>query len=176
VRIWVVDTPSIIEIRRGLPASVRARVVSELDGRAMAGMIVYPPEVFGELARAAEDIQHKGRTSDLPFEWAKRHELNGTRYGHLLDGAKEVLRQVENLIDPEKVSVDGIDDADPHVIALAVYLKEVESHEATIITEDFNTTPKKTGLADAAGVFRIPCVRFRTFLITQAIWDGKEGT
>ena len=80
-----------------------------------------------------------------------------------------------NLIDPEKISVDGIDDADPHVIALAVYLKEVERQDVTIITEDVNTTPRKTALADAAGVFGIPCVRFRTFLITEDIWDGKEG-
>jgi hypothetical protein len=80
-----------------------------------------------------------------------------------------------NLIDPDKVSIDGTDEADPHVIALAVHLKN-EGENVSIITEDFNSTPKKTGLADAAGVFGIPCIRFRTFLITEAIWDGVEGT
>jgi hypothetical protein len=39
-----------------------------------------------------------------------------------------------------------------------VYLKS-EGEDVTIITEDFNSTPKKTGLADAAGVFRIPALR-----------------
>ena len=105
---------------------------------------------------------------------APKHELSGTRYGHLLDGAKAILARVENLIDPNKVSAEGIDDADPHVIALAVHLKN-HGEDVTIISEDFNSTPTKTGLADAAGVFRIPCVRFRTFLIAERIWDGKEG-
>ena len=85
-----------------------------------------------------------------------------------------VLDRVENLIDPEKVSVDGVDDADPHVIALGVHIKS-EGDDVTILTEDFNSSVTKTGLADAAGVFGIPCVRFRTFLTTQGIWDGKEG-
>lgn len=174
MRIWVIDTGSIIEIRRGLPLRVRRRIVAELDSRAMTGAIVFPPEVLGELARAAETIKKKG-ASDPPLAWAKKHELNGTRYGHLLDGAKAVIRRVENLIDASKVSVEGIDDADPHVIALAVHLKS-EGEDVTIIAEDFNSTPRKTGLADAAGVFGIPCVRFRTFLITEQIWDGKEGT
>jgi hypothetical protein len=61
------------------------------------------------------------------------------------------------------------------VIALAVHLKN-DNEDVTIITEDFNSTVKKTGLADAAGVFGIPCVRLRTFLMTEGIWDGVEGT
>ena len=175
MQIWVIDTVSVIHIRRqGFPQSVQPRIFSELDSRATSGTIVYPPEVLGELERAAEDIKSKGHP-DVPLTWAKKHELNGTRYGHLFDGAKAVLARVPNLIDPEKVSTNGIDDADPHVIALAVYLKN-EGEDVTIITEDFNSTPKKTGLADAAGVFKIPCVRFRTFLVTEGIWDGKEGT
>jgi hypothetical protein len=175
VQIWVIDTVSVIQIRRqGFPNSVKSRIISELDSRATSGSIVYPPEVLGELERAAEEIKGKGH-ADLPLTWAKKHELNGTRYGHLFDAAKAILARVPNLIDPDKVSTNGIDDADPHVIALAVYLKS-EGEDVTIITEDFNSTPKKTGLADAAGVFRIPCVRFRTFVVTEGIWDGKEGT
>lgn len=175
MQIWVIDTGSVIEIRRAnIPRSVRPHVIGELDSRATAGVIVYPPEVLGELERAADEIEKKGR-GDPPLAWAKKHELNGTRFGHLFDGARAVLDRVENLIDPSKVSVGGIDDADPHVIALAVHLKN-EGEDVTIITEDFNSTPRKTGLADAAGVFRIPCVRFRTFLVTEGIWDGREGT
>jgi rRNA maturation endonuclease Nob1 len=164
----------VIEIRRAnIPKPARTRVIAELDSRAASGVIVYPPEVLAELERAADEIRKKGQ-SDLPLVWAKKHELNGTRYGHLFDGAKAVLKRVENLIDPAKVSVNGIDDADPHVIALAVYMREEENHDVTIITEDFNTSPKKTGLADAAGVFGIACVRLRTFLITEGIWDGRD--
>jgi len=84
-----------------------------------------------------------------------------------------VLARVPNLIDAQKVAVGGIDDADPYVIALALTLK-VDGHEVTIITQDVNTKPTKTALADAAGVFGIPCVRFHTFLVTEGIWDGRE--
>ena len=174
MRIWVIDTVSVIEIRRlSIPKIVFPKVIEELDGRAVTGSMVYPPEVLAELQRAAEPIKKKGR-ADLPFAWAKKHEENGTRYGHLFDGAKSVLARIPNLIDPDRVSVDEVDDADPHVIALALYIK-AEGDDSTVITEDFNSSPKKTGLADAAGVFGIPCIRFRTFLITERIWDGKEG-
>ena len=86
-----------------------------------------------------------------------------------------MLNRVPTLIDPDKVSVEGTDDADPHVIALALYVRG-EGHDVRIITEEIHTTPKKTALTDAAGIFGIGCMRFRTFLISEGIWDGKEGT
>ena len=92
-----------------------------------------------------------------------------------MDEARRVLARIPNLIDPDKISIDGTDDADPHVIALALFV-HAEGHEVRIITEDITTTPKKTALTDAAGIFGIGCVRFRTFLISEAIWDGREGT
>jgi hypothetical protein len=174
VRIWVIDTGSLIEIRRGVPKPVRQKVIAELDSRARTGHIIYPPELIGELERAAGEIKSKGHP-DLPLAWAKKHEANGTRYGHLFDGARTVLARIPNLIDPDKVSIDGTDDADPHVIALALHVQS-EGHEVRIITEDITTTPRKTALTDAAGLFGIGCVRFRTFLISEAIWDGREGT
>jgi len=109
VRIWVIDTGSIIEIlrRMNLSKQIRARAVAEIDSRATAGQIIYPLEVLGELERAAEEIKKRGHT-DLPLAWAKKHEANGTRYGHLLDEAKAVLRRVPTLIDPEKISIEGL--------------------------------------------------------------------
>ena len=174
MRLWVIDTGSIIEIRRGVPTVVRGKVLAELDGRAATGHLIYPPEVVGELERAAEEIKSKGQP-DLPLAWARKHEENGTRYGHLLDEARRVLARIPTLIDPDKISIDGTDDADPHVVALALFV-QAEGHEVRIITEDITTTPKKTTLTDAAGIFGIGCVRFRTFLISEAIWDGREGT
>ena len=167
MRIWVIDTVSVNQIKRLIPRSVRAKVVAELDSRMAAGYLIYPPEVVDELSRV----------DDISYQWAKKHEENGARYGHLPAEAKRVLDRVPDLIDPEKISHDGIDDADPHVIALAVYVKTDPDgpHEPTIITEDFNSGPKKRGLADAAGLFGIPCVRFRSFVIDEKIWDGKEG-
>jgi hypothetical protein len=129
---------------------------------------MFPPQVLGELGRLTEEIQKK-RGSDPPYAWAKKSEPKAARYGPMLDGARAVLGRVPELIDPDKVSIGGVDDADPYVIALARAL-ENEHHMVTIITEDFNTTPAKTALADAAGLFRIPTVRVRTFLRDEDIW------
>ncbi len=157
-----------------VPRTVRKHVISELDKRVNNGALVYPLEVVDELERASGEIAKKG-SPDLPFAWAKKNEAAATRYGHLLDGAKEVLKKVPKLIDPDKVSVGGLDEADPHVIALAVRLK-AEGHEVTIVTDDSVTKAKKMSLADAAGVFQMPSVTMRTFLVSEGIWDGEEGT
>jgi hypothetical protein len=170
---WVIDTGSVIQIRREVPNSVRGRVTAALDARVASDALIYPPEVIGELERAAEEISKKG-SPDPPYAWAKKNEMKATRYGRLYADARAILDKVPNLIDPDKVAVGDVDDADPYVIALAVKLK-VQGDDVTIITDDYQTKPKKMALADAAGVFRIPCVRFRTFLITEGIWDGREG-
>ncbi len=173
MRVWVIDTGSIVEIRRGTPqGKVRRRITGELDYRVNTDSLLYPPEVVVELERVTEAITKQDRPDD-PFVWAKRNEARATRHGHLYEGARQVLARVPNLIDAEKVAVSGIDDADPYVVALALALR-AEGHEPTIITQDVNTKPNKTALADAAGVFGIPCVRFHTFLVTEGIWDGRE--
>ncbi len=145
-----------------------------MDARVANGSLVYPPEVVGELERVAGEISKKGNV-DPPYAWAKSNEAMATRYGRLFSGARAVLDRIPNLIDPDKVAVGDVDDADPYVIALALRLM-ADGDDATIITEDYQTRPKKIALADAAGVFRVPCVRFRTFLVTEGIWDGREGT
>jgi len=173
VRVWVIDTGAIVEIRRGLPTIVRGRVLRMLDARVNDGSLIFPPEVVDELQRMTDEISKKG--VDLPYDWAKRHEEQATRFGRLFDGAKAVIKKCPSLVDHRKVSIHGVDDADPYVIALAIEVAR-QGHEVTIITEDVNTKPTKMALADAAGVFMVPAVRFRTFLMTEDIWDGVEGT
>jgi len=143
---------------------VRGRVLKELSQRVQNGSILFPPEVLGEL----------GRRDDEAYKWAHENEAEATRFGRLYEEAKEVLGKVPDLVDPNKVAVGGVDEGDPYVIALAVKLKR-EGHEVTIITEDYSQKPNRTALADAAGVFGIPCVRFRTYLKQEGIWDGVEG-
>lgn len=171
--VWVIDTGSVIQLRREVPKAVRAQVTAELDKRVAAGSLVYPPEVLEELERAADTVAKSG-SPDIPFAWAKKNASTANAHGRMYEGARAVLTRVPNLIDEQKVSVGGMDEADPYVVALAVKLKG-DGHDVTIITEDINTKPKKMALADAAGVFLIPCVRMRTFLITEGIWDGQVG-
>jgi hypothetical protein len=83
-----------------------------------------------------------------------------------------VLARVPNLVDEQKVSVGGMDEADPYVVALAVRLR-VDGHDVTDHHRGHQHQTKKMALADAAGVFMVPCVRMRTFLMTEQIWDGQ---
>jgi hypothetical protein len=171
VNIWVIDTSSIIAIRRLISNHKQMKpVMTELDAYVHRGAIVFPLQVVGELERLTDEIVRK-QGSDPPYAWAKKNDRKATRHGPVYGEAKRVLQRVPNLIDPNKISVGGVDDADPYVIGLALAILAAESHHVvTIITEDFNTSPHKTALADAAGLFRIPTVRCRTFLRDEEIW------
>ena len=72
MRVWVIDTGAIVEIRRGLPTIVRGRVLRMLDARVNDGSLIFPPEVVDELQRMTDEISKKG--VDLPYDWR-----NGTR-------------------------------------------------------------------------------------------------
>jgi hypothetical protein len=175
VHIWVIDTSAILDIRRNIVSAVNLqRVYRELDSWVHRGALTYPPQVLGELQRGADTIVKKRPGGDPPLTWAKKNETTACRFGPCLEGARLVLNRVSNLIDPDKVSIGGVDDADPYVIATAVTIRD-EGHVVTIVTEDFITTPHKTALADAAGLFLVPTVRARTFLRDEEIWLGGAG-
>jgi len=172
MRTRIFDTSSIIEIKQ-VPRIVRPRIFSALDRLVADDLLFFPAQVLGELGRFTDSKTGK---QDECFEWAKRAEAEGTRHGLLLDEAKAVLSRIPNLVDPEKVPVAEVDEADPYVIALAVKLMGA-GRETTIITEDKNPKPRRTPLSDAAGVFHVPSMGLRTFVIFEEnIWDGEEGT
>ncbi len=145
----------------------------ELDKLIEAGSLVFPPEVVEELRRFI-DSKEPGRPDD-PLAWAERNEAKATRHGRLYDQAKAVLARVP-VVDPTRVSVDGVEEADPYVLALAVEIRR-GGEDVGIVTDDTRRKPRKMALSDAAGVFHISSVTFRTFLIYEEnIWDGVEGT
>ena len=170
VQVRVIDTSSLI-LMKEMPKVARGRILRELDALADQDRLFFPPEVLDELGRYTDP---KG--PDLPLTWARGNEEKAARYGRLFQGAKEVLAKAPLLIDAEKVALQGYEDADPYVVALAIHLRNA-AKEVTVITDDFHTIPGKTSLSDAAGLFGLPTLTFRTFLIyDQGIWDGEEGT
>jgi len=170
VQIRVIDTSSLI-LMKDLPKVARRRILGELDALVDQDRLFFPPEVLDELGRYTDP---KG--PDLPLTWARWNEEKAARHGRLFQGARDVLAKAPLLIDAEKVAIQGYEDADPYVVALAVHLKN-EGKEATVITDDFHTIPGKTSLSDAAGLFGLLTLTFLTFLIyDQGIWDGEEGT
>jgi hypothetical protein len=158
VKVWVIDTSSIIDLRK-IPHAERQAALDAMDKLVDTGQLFFPPEVLAELQRHDEK-------SDVAYTWAKKNAANATKYGHLYEAAKAVLGTVPNLIDPDKVST--VDQADPYVIATAQRLIE-EGKTPTIITEDAKTTPKKTSLAHGAGILELPVVSLRVFLQVQGI-------
>src|SRR5712691_11409372 len=112
------DTSSIIQVRRGsVPKANIREVYAELSKLVAQGRLVFPRRVVGEL----EEWDNPNSAPDLPLQWARTNEAEAVRFNPPLDYWKRAMTEVPDVIDPDKT---GEDEADPHVLALAVYLTE----------------------------------------------------
>jgi hypothetical protein len=147
--IWIIDTCSILEIRRPerlkIPKTKQAQVYARLDEFVETGALVYPREVLKELERQTTKIARAGE-SDLPYEFVKRNAEKATMHGADYDALCHVLAipGVEKLLDPDK---PGVEPADPYVLALAHHLN-VQGCFARVITEDRRNYPDKLAWKD----------------------------
>ena len=159
--IWVIDTSSINEVRRFVPAPVRQKVYDNLSAMVNDGALVFPVQVFDELDR----FKNKAKP-DGPFEWAKLNKRAAAVYDPLYDHLKNVLAhpQVKNVLDPEK----DHEEADPYILAMA--LKINEKTPVRVLTQDRMSKPSKPSLADACGLLRIVTLTMAPFLEQQSIW------
>ncbi|MBU6435571.1 MAG: DUF4411 family protein, partial [Nitrospirae bacterium] len=83
-----------------------------------------------------------------------------------LETVRAVLAEVPEILDPDK---DGVEEADPYVLALAMRLQN-EGYQVTILTEERKDRPDKMSMNTACGVLRIPCLPVETFLSRNGIW------
>jgi hypothetical protein len=115
------------------------RIFTILDGLVTDGRIFYPEQVVDELAQAASDAT--GRPFP-PYHWAKRNKTAACVHGPVFEALRRVLAhpQATRVLDPHKVS--GADEADPHVLALAIHLQD-DGHHVTVVTEDRRDKPFK---------------------------------
>ena len=155
MRVWVIDTSSVIEIRQ-IPHADRRAVLDALNKLVDQDQLYFPPQVVTEL----------DRHSDVAHRWAKANEAKATRHGLVYSEGAQVLKRLPHLIDHTKI---GVDQADPYVVAVAQILAK-DGHAPTIITDDVRSRPARTSLAAAAGVFGFPSVPMAVFLLTQGIW------
>lgn len=167
-KIFVIDTCSIIEIRRTalrIPRAKQPEIYNAFTALVDEGILVYPKKVLGELERQTAKISEKRR--DLPYEWAKKNAETACRFDIDYEKLREALavEGVEDLLDPDK---PGVEAADPYVLGLAHQLRP--EHEPSVITEDRNNAPDKIGLASAVGLVGIPVVPIRAFLLNRRIW------
>ena len=164
--VWVVDTSSIIEIRRYVPNAQRRQLFSRLSGLASEGRLKFPKQVIEELRRAVSPD-----TQDPLLEWTERVESEACPTEPAYAKVSEVLGQVPDILDPNKDS--GADEADPYVLALAADLRE-QGLDARIVTQETKDSPRKTSLNTAAGVLGIPSVPLRGLLRAESISENEE--
>ncbi len=170
--VWVIDTSSIIEVRRPalqIPTPRLAAVYRQLGELVNQGSLVFPRKVLDELERQAGMIAATG-SADLPYEWARQNAETATRHGTDYGALREVLavEGIAQLLDPDK---RGVEPADPYVLALAHQLRGLGDFPR-VITEDRRDAPDKVALASACGLVGIPVVPTRAFLLNRRIWPS----
>jgi hypothetical protein len=133
--VFVVDTSSIIEVRRGLMAQEPIARVTAVYGRlitlASGGVVRFPKGVIDEIKQGSQDHAHK---------WAVACDGKATPHHEVFVESREVLAEVPNLIDVNKTS--AIDEADPYVAGLALKLHR-DGLVVTVITEDRKDSPTR---------------------------------
>lgn len=159
--VWVVDTSSIIEIRRSVPNADRRHVFSRLSSLVNEGRLKFPRQVIEELRRSANPDAR-----DPLLEWAEQVESEACPTEPAYTKVKEVLSHVPDILDPNSDS--GVDEADPYVLALARGLREQEL-DARIVTQETKDSPRKMSLNTAAGILGIPSVPLHGLLRAEEI-------
>jgi hypothetical protein len=160
--VWVIDTSSIIAVRRDVTVAVRKNAFAKLTQLVNNGRLVFPPEVLDELERNTDP-----KNPDEQYQWcndnaAKAYALESCDH----DDVKAVLADVPTVLDPEKES--GVEEADPYVLALAQKLRAA-GVDARVVTQESKDTPLKMSMSTAAGVLGIPCVPLKAFLAAEKI-------
>lgn len=162
--LWVIDTSSIIWVRRDVVRDEQDRVYAELGEFVESGRLFFPVQVFRELNQ--HDRSARGRR-DRPLEWAKEHRRRATQHGQDFDILAEVLSTVPDVLDPDK---PGAEEADPYVLMLAKHL-DGTGHRTTVITEERKDRPDKTALSTACGMLGLLSIPMWAFLRVHGIWE-----
>jgi hypothetical protein len=166
--VWIIDTSSILEVRRKFPKPTHPRIFRALTELATKGALIFPGEVFGELKRGHGEL--KAGSTDLPFDWASEVLQSATRHGTDYEAVRQALAKAPTVLDTEKTG--GADEADPYVLGLALHLKG-QGHEVTVVTEDRKDQPHKLSLSTACGLLRLYTVPLVAFLRELEVVDPE---
>ena len=158
--IWVIDTSSVLEVRRIFPGSQPGPIYEALSQLVSDGKLVFPAQVYDELKRFKNPSK-----PDLPFEWTKDNKHAATKFEPLYDEVKELLSdpQLAKVLDPNKPH----EEADPFVLALAEKLSA--NYVVGVLTEDRMSKPWKLSLSDACGLRHIVTLTMEPYLTQQGL-------
>jgi hypothetical protein len=125
LRLWVVDTSSLIQVRQtGLTNELRRAVFIKLTQLAEAGRLIFPPQVREELEWGDRD-----RSDDPALAWVRSVKDVAEKSADL-ETVSRILARAPLLIDPHSTR----DQADPYVIALAMDTQDLGG--VSILSDD----------------------------------------
>lgn len=159
--VWVLDTSSLVQIRRSVANSQKAGVLARMTEMVIRGRLVFPKQVVEELERMADP-----QNPDDQYKWAEQHEEMASRHAPSLEEVKGVLGAVPSVLDPDKDT--GAEEADPYILAMATCLR-AKGLDARIVTEETRDMPRKMSLRTAGGLLGVPSVPLRAFLDFEGI-------
>lgn len=158
LRLWVVDTSSLIQIRQtGISAAKQTAAFKKLTMLVRSDLLVFPPQVREELEWGEAD-----HPSDPALAWIQSAKGDAERTANL-ETVQRVLARAPLLIDAEGTR----DQADPYLIALA--LDSASLGGVSILSDDRRDRYDghgglvKLSVATAAGLWDIPVVPFAGF-------------
>jgi hypothetical protein len=158
----IIDTSCPIKVKELFPAIAdQHRVFKVLEERVRHGLLTYPSQVVDELERFAE--------GDFPALWAKSCQRHLKFGDPPEDYVKRVLKEASDLyrgrvrtvVDPNKTH----EDADPYVVAEALYLKD-QGRNVAVITNDRFDTPSRIAITTACKMLKLPFQTAQDFLRT----------
>lgn len=159
LRLWVVDTSSLIQVRQaGMPAAKQAAVFKQLSALVKAARLVFPPQVRDELEWAEAD-----HPLDQALAWVRKVREGAERVADLAT-VQRVLSRAPELIDANSQR----DQADPYVIALALNAESLGG--VSILSDDRvdrfdgHGAPRKLSIATVAGLWNVPVVPLAGFV------------
>lgn len=158
LRVWVVDTSSLIQIRQaGLSPSRQAAMFRMLTRLTETGRLCFPPQV-------REELEWGSRRGDEAVTWVQAAKDSAERFADM-NTVRRVLRRAPLLIDPHSTR----DQADPYVIALAMDSQELGG--VSILSDDRHDrydahhAIRKLSVATVAASWDIPVAPLEGFLL-----------
>jgi hypothetical protein len=159
----VIDSSSILQVRRAVVREDQVGVFRKLTEIVQRDQLVFPKEVLAELERWSNPNPD---SPDLPLKWALSNSPRATQNEVPFDMLRDVISRVSDIFDPDK---SGVDEADPYVLALAIYLQS-QGLSVTVLTEERKDRPNKVSMNTACGELGLVCLPMERFLRINGIW------
>ncbi len=159
--VGIIDTSSAIKVKELLPILAdHQKCFAALTRLVKKKLLTYPKQVVEELSRKAE--------GDIPYLWAQHTQ----RYLKFLDPPLDYVRTVmakardgtRTVVDPRKTH----DDADPYVLAEALYIRD-QGNPVVVITEDRFDTVSRLSMVRACEILGLPHQRIQEWLRTLGL-------